>query len=181
MTTVPASLVRRRPGFTLIELLVVIAIIALLASMALVTYGRVGENARIAGTKTLIKQLDSTLQERLESFRRYDFAPLAQSFFRYSGTQQQYAPVAVFKRLTYRAEFPQRFEDLYGFDGHSGDGDVAPGYNALATNARQKLDNSPLWTIVMSRVPAGTLSNDLADQTNSLHISNAELLYLFLT
>ena len=191
MTIQPVIAVRRRRGFTLIELLVVIAIIALLASMALVAYGRVGENARIAGTKTLIKQLDSSLQERMESFRRYDFAPLAQSFFRYSGTQAQYAPVAVFKRLTYRAEFPQRFEDLYGFDGQSGDGHALPGLTANPANRKDTLDNSPLWTVVKTRSGAnanmlwstGTLSADLAADAAGTdpYISNAELLYLFLT
>jgi prepilin-type N-terminal cleavage/methylation domain-containing protein len=182
---------RPQRGFTLIELLVVIAIVALLASMVLVAYGRVGENARIAGTKTLLKQLDSTLQERMESFRRYDFAPLAQSFFRYSGTAQQYQPVSVFKRLTYRAEFPQRFEDLYGFDGQSGDGHAIPGVAPRPANRKDTLDNSPLWTLIKTRTGAnlnmlwstGTLSADLAADGagNDAYISNSELLYLFLT
>ncbi|MFV0443130.1 MAG: type II secretion system protein [Planctomycetaceae bacterium] len=162
-----------RRAFTLIELLVVIAILALLASMALVAYGRVGETARVAGTKTLIKQLDSTLQERMESFRRYDFRPLAQSFSGYSGTNASYGFVAIFKTVAYRQEFPQRFQDLYGMDNDPGD--------RMSSPPKAKLDNSPLWTIVMSRVPPGTLSDNIATPGNQYHLSNAELLYLFLT
>jgi prepilin-type N-terminal cleavage/methylation domain-containing protein len=178
MTLRPATADRRRRGFTLVELLVVIAIIALLSSMALVVYGRVGENARIAGTKTLIKQLDSNLQERMEALRRYDFGPLAQSFFRYSGTQQQYEPVAWLKKATYKSEFPQRFQDLYGFDNAHGD-----------STPSQQRDNSPLWAIVKKRhppinPPTPNTSDDLAQinpATNQPYVSSAELLYLALT
>ena len=170
----------RRRAFTLVELLVVIAILAFLSSMVLVVYGRVGENARIASTKTLIKQLDSTLQDRMGSFRRYNFAPLAQSFFRYSGTQQAYEPVAWFKKLTYRTEFPQRFEDLYGYDGDSGDGHHIDGSTPMPSAAAKK-DNSPLWGIIRKRVDPMFTSVHMADSTHPAYISNGELLYLFLT
>ncbi|MCA9052358.1 MAG: type II secretion system protein [Planctomycetaceae bacterium] len=177
----PSTSTRRsRRAFTIIELLVVVAIIALLASMVLVVYGRVGENARIASTKTLLKQLDSTLQDRMESFRRYNFAPLAQSFFRYSGTQQAYEPVAWFRKLTYRTEFPQRFEDLYGYDGESGDGHTIDGSPPML-GAAGKADNSPLWGLIRKRVDPMYNSIDMADANSPAYISNGELLFLFLT
>lgn len=159
----PPTPPRPRRAFTLIELLVVIAIIALLASMALVAYGRVGENARIAGTKTLIKQLDSALKDRLESFRRYDFRSLAQSTWGYSGRRDELE--IWFRKVRYREEFPQRFQELYGhdrkpwniygLDGDSGDGHTTSG-DVIAASGNNK-DNSPLWHIIRTRVPTSTL------------------------
>jgi len=158
----------RRRGFTLIELLVVIGIIGLLASMALVAYGRSGESARAASTKALLRILDGALQERLEAFRRAPFDKLADSYpgvAAYNGGQPNKLTALECKQVLYRQLFPQRLQDLYGWD------------NATGT-AGQNRDDAPLLRAIEKKT--GKTATQLTSAATSA-VSSAELLYLCLT
>lgn len=157
-----------RAAFTLVELLIVIAIMALLTASIVVVYARSGENARIASTKTLIKQLDSVLKERLEAFRRFNFRPAAKVRFPTLGADQ--AEVA-FRTEQYRQSFPQRFQDLYGIDGLHGDSSMA-----------QQADNAALYFLIRNtKLPAKTISELEGTPTVPSVVSSSELFYLAMT
>ncbi len=163
----------RRGGFTLIELFVVVVILSILASMIVVVFGQTGNNARTAGTQTLIKQLDSVLKDRLEGFRRYNFRSEAQQFTFSRGLNPASYPVStmevVVRKLRYRGAFPQRVQDLYGFDNQA---------DPTNPSASVNNDNAPLWWAIRNAYPSLDLrpSGDLSGPNGS-----SELLYLSLT
>ena len=66
-----------RSGFTLIELLIVIMVIAILAALSLSAAFSFIVNAREAATATTISKVNGLLQERIRSFRQYDFSDAA--------------------------------------------------------------------------------------------------------
>ncbi len=66
-----------RSGFTLMELLIVIMIIAILASLSLSAVFSFIVNAREAATATTISKVNGLLQDRIRSFRQYDFSDAA--------------------------------------------------------------------------------------------------------
>ena len=63
-----------RSGFTLIELLIVIAVIAILAALSLSAAFSFIVNARESATATTISKVNELLQDRIHSFRQYDFS-----------------------------------------------------------------------------------------------------------
>lgn len=146
-----------RKAFTLIELLVVISIMALLTAMFVVVMARTTENARVAGTRTLIRLLDSALQDRIEGFRSANLRTVAtRTFPSLSGSPE--LAEALYRNIVFRSTFPQRFQDLYGYDGQ----------------ATPATDNAPLYSIVVSKLNQAT-----ADLERN--VSSSELLYLILT
>ena len=66
-----------RSGFTLIELLIVIMVIAILAALSLSAAFSFIVNAREAATATTISKVNGLLQDRIRSFRQYDFSDAA--------------------------------------------------------------------------------------------------------
>ncbi len=122
-------------GFSLIEILVVLTIILLLMGIAFVTLGRSVTNARIAATRTTIAILDSALQRRFEALmqdfseqertnaKRVEWGNLAacqyyaQSLSPAPATTTSKAAQAIVKLNRYIGTFPQRWEDMYGFNG----------------------------------------------------------------
>ncbi len=54
------AVIRRLCGFTILELALVLAIIAILASMAVLTYNRYANMARFTQAKTILKHLQKT-------------------------------------------------------------------------------------------------------------------------
>ena len=128
-------------GFSLIEILVVLTIILLLMGIAFVTMGRSVTNARIAATKTTIAILDSALQRQFEALmqdfseqertnaKRIEWGNLAagqyyaQSLSPAPATTTSAAAKAIVKLNRYIGTFPQRWEDMWGFDGASGSSD----------------------------------------------------------
>lgn len=156
-----------RRGFTLIELLVVIALMTTLASMALVVYGRTGESARIAGTKTLLTVLHSAVAERVESLRRFNLKPLA----RIAQDDVNDANKIYQYKLLYRGAFPQRLQDLYGADGQFTPADNAPLFVTLQKKIQAINSVNP-------SIPLLNASNQAYWEQN---LSSAELLYLALT
>ena len=168
-----------REGFSLIELLVVMAIIAILASLAFVALGASGNAAREAATKSLIRVLSGILRERADAFQEatagvshidYDVplklknhafrAKVGEFYGLYSNAYTAgdntvmitplQAEVFVRKAM-FKATFPQRLEDLYGYDGVAGTSDDSP---------------------MLGRIPGSPVPSDW---------QSSELLYLTLT
>jgi type IV pilus assembly protein PilE len=54
------AVIRRLCGFTILELALVLAIIAILASVAVLTYNRYANKARFTQAKTVLKHLQKT-------------------------------------------------------------------------------------------------------------------------
>ncbi|MCA9089941.1 MAG: hypothetical protein KDA90_15070, partial [Planctomycetaceae bacterium] len=118
-----------------------LTIILLLMGIAFVTMGRSVTNARIAATKTTIAILDSALQRQFEALmqdfseqertnaKRIEWGNLAagqyyaQSLSPAPATTTSAAAKAIVKLNRYIGTFPQRWEDMYGFDGASGSSD----------------------------------------------------------
>lgn len=114
-----------RGGFTMIELLVVLMIVAMLLSISWVVYGQAVESARVQATRATIRHLDGALQDRIEDFERLNFKPLATQYAAQTGLPMELALLMV-KKDRFRASFPQREEDLWGFDGAPGGPDDSP-------------------------------------------------------
>lgn len=152
----------------MVELLVVMTIIAILMSISFVVYGAAVENARSEATRATLRQLDSALQERYDAFRRLNFRPFAQQFkaaYEAGGTNTPTTiPLTVAEIIVrkdrYKAAFPQRFEDLWGFDG-----------------LPDTSDDAPLWRLW--RRTAGIAAPTMP--TRVPEIESSELLYLTLT
>ncbi len=141
----------RRGGFTLLEILVVVAIISILIALAAVALGRAVTSARAAATRSTISKINAIMEQRRDAFSR--LKPPAQrirDMQSYYGIASPKLAEVVFRKLAYKALFPQRVEDLYGADG-------APGGTGAAQDA-------PLAAKLPSPLPA--------------HVSSAELLYL---
>ena len=66
-----------RSGFTMIELLIVIMVIVILMSLLVSAAFSFIVNAREAATVTTISKVNGLLQERIRSFRQYDFSDSA--------------------------------------------------------------------------------------------------------
>ncbi|RLS37438.1 MAG: type II secretion system protein [Planctomycetota bacterium] len=145
---------RPRGGFSLVEMLVVMAIIAILASLTFVAVGASGNAAREAATKTAIRVLSSALRERVDAFQEatagvthidYDvplklknhsfrakvaeFKALYQAAYDSGDNTVLITPLQaeVFVRKTmFKLAFPQRIEDMYGYDDVAGTADDSP-------------------------------------------------------
>ena len=145
---------RPRAGFSLVELLVVMAIIALLSSLSFVVLGRTGEAAREASTRTALRILSGALRERVDAFHELTasatqvdpdmpilkntrvFRDTVEAFNRWfalanpSPALQPHplAAEAYVRKTMFKSLFPQRIEDLFGYNGISdnGGGDDSP-------------------------------------------------------
>lgn len=162
-----------RRGFTMIELLIVLTIIAILLSISFVVYGAAVESARVEATRATIRQLDSALQERYDAFRRVNLKSQAQLFkLRYDAATPPNTPATIpleiaeiiVRKDRYRAAFPQRFEDLWGFDG--------------VPNGGPPNDDAHLWRVYcqMTGNPPGS-----PPAPRDTTLESSELLYLSLT
>jgi len=179
-----------RAGFSLIELLVVMTIMAILASLAFVVLGASGNAAREASTKSAIRILSGALRERADAFREatagvvyvdYDvpiklknriFRATVQEFlyaYRTGGNTYTITPVQgeVFvRKAMFKALFPQREEDLYGYNGVLDSGG---------------LDDSPLLARMYQGGSLISTSWKGRNGSGNPQADSAELLYLSLT
>ena len=181
---------RPRAGFSLVELLVVLAIIALLSSISFVVLGKTGEAAREAATKTSIKILSGALRERVDGFHeltagvsqidpelpprannrvfRDTVAVFTRGFLYENPAPPVLHPLAAeayVRKTIFKSVFPQRLEDLYGYNGisDSGGGDDSP------MLARMYQSGSLIATSWLGR------------NTTTAAADSSELLYLILT
>lgn len=143
-----------RAGFSLVELLVVMAIIATLASLSFVVLGRTGEAAREAATRTELRILSGALRERVDAFHELTasasqvdpdmpirkntrvFRDTADAFNRWFALANPLpalqphplAAEAYVRKTMFKSLFPQRVEDLFGYNGisNNGGGDDSP-------------------------------------------------------
>lgn len=185
---------QRRAGFSLVELLVVMTIMAILASLAFVTIGASGNAAREASTKTSIRILSGALRERVEAFHKLTASPsqidpdlptktnsrvfretvtdFNRRFANLNGLPLPYpqASEAFVRKVMFKSIFPQRVEDLYGYNGLSNAGG---------------LDDSPMLARMFATPGTpGSLKPDSwlgKNGTGSATADSSELLYLALT
>ncbi len=143
-----------RAGFSLVELLVVMAIIATLASLSFVVLGKTGEAAREAATKTSMRIISGALHERVDAFHELTagvsqvdpdmparkngrvFRQTVDAFNRWftlanplpALQPHPLAAEAYVRKTMFKSVFPQRVEDLYGYNGisNNGGGDDSP-------------------------------------------------------
>ena len=143
-----------RAGFSLVELLVVMAIIATLASLSFVVLGRTGEAAREAATRTELRILSGALRERVDAFHELTasasqvdpdmpirkntrvFRDTVDAFNRWFALANPLpalqphplAAEAYVRKTMFKSLFPQRVEDLFGYNGisNNGGGDDSP-------------------------------------------------------
>jgi prepilin-type N-terminal cleavage/methylation domain-containing protein len=71
MKTTPLPLLRRRSGFTLVELLVVVAIIALLAGVALPSFGSIFKKMKREQARTLAVQIGNSVKNYYTEYSKY--------------------------------------------------------------------------------------------------------------
>jgi type II secretory pathway pseudopilin PulG len=187
----------------MVELLVVITIIAFLLSISFAVYSDSLENARIQATKTTIRQLDSALQERLAAFNDLSFRTQAEQFIlRYNNFggpaintdpdsmdpydvtrlfRAQHLKVAemIVRKDRFRAAFPQRLEDLWGFDGTAETPDDAPlwavwknktGATARIAPAPDPLESSELLLLALTEGGVFGLPTLPLDSLRSQHV-----------
>jgi len=164
---------QRRPAFTLVELLIVIAIIALLMTVMVAVVRSSLKTARAAATSALIQKLDNLLDERTKGFDRAtkssDFQRIITARKRAleSGGIFGVSPdvlAVVARKDFFKANFPQRFEDLGSPDANTnGVPDIlesVPGVNVavLATQAtpttRHATESSELLYYMLTRMQA---------------------------
>ena len=162
---------RRRAGFTIVELLVVILIIAAMIAISVAVMGDAVKDARIQATRSTIRQLDSMLQTRVETFGRLNLRPQAQRFkVLYDNASPTNSPPVISLKVAeiivrkdrYRSAFPQRLEDLWGLDG-----------------VPDTVDDAPLWFVWKQRT--GATAGMPRPAGHSTVSESSELLYLSLT
>ena len=179
------------------ELLVVMAIIALLSSLSFVVLGRTGEAAREASTRTALRILSGALRERVDAFHEITasatqvdpdmpilkntrlFRDTVEAFNRWfalanpSPALQPHplAAEAYVRKSMFKSLFPQREEDLYGYNGTSnnGGGDDSP----LLIRMRDTVGNQ--WR------PDSWKGREQASATSQPGATSSELLYVVLT
>lgn len=192
-----------RAGFSLVEMLVVLAIIALLSSISFVVLGRTGEAAREAATKTSIKILSGALRERVDGFHELTagvsqidpelpprtnnrvFRDTVTAFTRGFAIENSTPPnlhslaaEAYVRKTIFKSIFPQREEDLYGYNGVLDNG----GLDDSPMLRRMRDFSAGAWRVdswkakedaARAAAPTSITDDDLA--------VSSELLYLILT
>jgi len=93
-------------------MLIVIGIIAFLFSAILFALGGTPNNARISATKTLLKQLDAAVQDRVEGFNNHSFRSDATQLKAIPGvTSGQTTCEIAARKFRYQQMLPQRVAD----------------------------------------------------------------------
>lgn len=165
----------RRSAFTMLELLVVMVLMSILIALVATVYAQSIGAARVAATRTTIRQVQRAVQYRVERFREYNhrnLATLMRAQYDTAGNPSPYDKIPLelagilVQKNRFRATFPQRLEDLFGIDG-------VPGTE----------DDSDLWRVWKARCNGSGLpvsDADIRPVGHALELENAELLYLFL-
>jgi prepilin-type N-terminal cleavage/methylation domain-containing protein len=162
---------RQSAGFTLIELLVVLTIIGVLASISFVVLADSLQNARIEATRATIGHLDIAMQDRLEDFERLNLDPIAERFQAANPNIPLEVAYLLIKKDRFRAAFPQREEDLWGFNGQSDEP-----YDPAAYG-----DDSPLLVAMWDAAAADWKTDSWMGRNTASAADSAELLYVALT
>ena len=107
-----------RSGFTMIELLIVIMVIVILMSLLVSAAFSFIVNAREAATATTISKVNGLLQDRIRSFRQYDFSDSAIRLRDAWNTNNPSGLVmtpelaeVLLRKPRFRQAFPQSFTD----------------------------------------------------------------------
>lgn len=187
-----------RSGFTLIELLVVMAILAMLFALAYGVLGTSAARARVAATQATLKNIDAQIRQKTEAFRTANFSKEVDRFVSQFNAANGGNPISIQERRAaeilvrknaFKSMFPQREEDLWGFDGVEDTPTVwATGGGDDAQLRRQMYDTmgglkERSWKYqneYQGGMPAGTpptgVTTAMIDKAES-----SELLYLALT
>ena len=202
-----------RSAFTLMELMIVVGIIAILAGIALAAMRGAFAAARETQTRSVIQVVDGVLQDRLLAYERGLTEPYynidargAEINNRLRSTPGGPVPfsaaAATFfaEKRVFASLFPQRFQDLCGFDGLpgdptaddnsdgvtnfndiDGDGNYSPGdvidFGELGLSAAS--DDPPTAIFVRDYLSARVAGLTLTSHTPETEA--AELLYIFTT
>ncbi len=179
---------RSRSGFTMIELLTVVTIIAILVGISYVVLADSLVKARVEATRATIRQLDSALQERIDGFNRINFRPQAQQLqILYAAGGNTPPTISVelaelmIRKDRYRAAFPQREEDLYGFNcaDDGGTGDDAPllaiwDARVNVSNHQPETESSELLYLMLTEGGSFGLPSIGVDRFTTRHIGDTD-------
>lgn len=187
-----------RSGFSLVELLVVMAILAMLCALAYGVLGTAAGRARVAATQATLKNLDAQIRQKTEAFRTASFSKEVDRFVSQFNAANGANPITIQERRAveilvrknaFKSMFPQREEDLWGFDGvedtptvwATGGGDDAPLRRQMYdTMGGLKAGSWKSQNGYPNGMPAGTPPDGVTTAAIE-KAESSELLYLALT
>ena len=105
-----------RSGFTLLELLIVIMVIAILMALTVSAAFSFIVNAREAATATTISKVNGLLQDRIRSFRQYDFSDSAirlRDAWNTNNPSDRFPDYELFEVLLRKPRFKQAFPQSF--------------------------------------------------------------------
>lgn len=105
-----------RSGFTLLELLIVIMVIAILMALTVSAAFSFIVNAREAATATTISKVNGLLQDRIRSFRQYDFSDSAirlRDAWNTNNPMDRFPDYELFEVLLRKPRFKQAFPQSF--------------------------------------------------------------------
>lgn len=174
-----------RAGFTLLELMIVIVIVGIIASIAAAAYINAMRTARVTATESMLRLVDDSLSDRLESF----FANVrgatvtastdATNIATATGSSMNNARAKVIEKLErMRAAFPQEYREFMTID--PAGAEPVPGGYSFTTKGPITAYQNAVMEVVNRHRNAGQAVDTPEYAKRLLENESAECLYLIL-